>query len=415
VSIRNGLMIAATIGILSAAFSAPAAAQSAACTGGGKISKTIAKQMVAAQDAMKAKKWQESLNKLKEAEAQPGAKSAFDQFHISEIRGYVYNNLHQDADAARELETGLNSPCMPEAKKPERLKTLVAAYTRLRNYPKAIDYGNRAMKVSGDPELKVLVAQAYFQSGNNKDAVRVMDEYLNGASKPKENDLLLVQAACAKVGDNACKKKVFEKLVVNYPKPDYWSNLMIEMRNNSDNNDLQNLNVLRLSSHVGVMKRPDEYKEYAQLSIDEKLACEAQAILEEGFTKKVFVDKRDVDVNTRLLNTAKTRCVAEKAAVAAAENAGTTAATGDGLVKAGAQQLVGGNPAKAVEDIQKGIAKGGIAKGDPLEAQRNDEAYLLLGIANVKNKNTPEAQKAFRAVKKDPTMVSIARLWLLSL
>jgi tetratricopeptide (TPR) repeat protein len=407
-------MIAATIGILSAGLSTPAAAQTAACTGNGRISKTIAKQMVAAQDAMKAKKWQESLNKLKEAEAQPGAKSQFDQFHISEIRGYVYNNLHQDADAARELETGLNSPCMPEAKKPDRLKTLVAAYTRLRNYPKAIDYGNRAMKVSGDPELKVLVAQAYFQSGNNKDAVRVMDEYLNGTSKPKENDLLLVQAACAKVGDNACKKKVFEKLVVNYPKPDYWSNLMIEMTHN-DNNDVQQLNVFRLASHVGVIKGVDQYKEYAQLAIDEKLACEAQTILEEGFTKKVFVDKRDVDVNTRLLNTAKTRCVAEKAGVAAAENAGATAATGDALVKAGAQQLVGGNPAKAVEDIQKGIAKGSLAKGDPLEAQRTDEAYLLLGIANVKNKNTPEAQKAFRAVKKDPTMASIARLWLLSL
>lgn len=407
-------MIAATIGILSAGLTAPAAAQTAACTGGGKISKTIAKQMVAAQDAMKAKKWQESLNKLKEAEAQPGAKSQFDQFHIGEIRSYVYANLHQDSDAARELEAGLNSPCMPEAKKTERLKTLVAAYTRLRNFPKAIDYGNRAMKVSGDPELKVLVAQAYFQSGNNKDAVRVMDEYLNGTSKPKENDLLLVAAACGKVGDKACSKKVFEKLVVNYPKPDYWSNLMKEMRG-GDNNDIQQLNVFRLSSHVGVLKRPDEYKEYAQLTLDEKLSCEAQSALEEGFTKKVFVDKRDIDVNTRLLTRAKTSCDAEKSAVAAAENAGGLAATGDGLVKAGAQQLVGGNPAKAVEDIQKGIAKGSLAKGDPFEAQRNDEAYLLLGIANAKNKNTPEAQKAFRAVKKDPTMVSIARLWLLSL
>jgi len=413
VSIRNGLMIAATIGILSAAFSAPAAAQSAACTGGGKISKTIAKQMVAAQDAMKAKKWNESLNKLKEAEAQPGAKSAFDQFHISEIRGYIYNNLHQDADAARELETGLNSPCLPESKRTERLKTLVNAYTRLRNYPKAIEFGTRALKgAPNDLELKVIVAQAYFQSGNNKEAVRLMNEVIDGAGKPKENDLLLVQAACAKVGDTACKRKVFEKLVSNYPKPEYWLNLMTEMKGD---NDVQNLNVLRLQSHVGVMKRADDYKEYAQLALDEKLACEAQTVLEEGFTKKVFVDKRDVDVNTRLLNTAKTRCVAEKAAVAASENAGGTAATGDGLVKAGAQQLVAGNPAKAAEDIQKGIAKGSLAKGDPLEAQRTDEAYILLGIANVKNKNVPEAQKAFRAVKKDPTMVSIARLWLLSL
>jgi tetratricopeptide (TPR) repeat protein len=414
VSIRNGLMTAATIAIVSMGWAATATAQTAACTGGGKISKQIAKQMIAAQDAMKAKKWQDSLNKLKEAEAQPGAKSAFDQFHIGEIRGYIYSTLKQDADAARELEAGLNSPCMAEAKKPERLKNLVALYTRLRNFPKAIEFGSRAVKVSGDPELKVLLAQAYFQSGNNKEAVRIMDEYLNGTSKPKENDLLLVQAACAKVGDKACTRKVFEKLVVNYPKTEYWQNLMAELRG-GDNNDVQALNVLRLSSHVGVMKRPDEYKEYAQLALDEKLACEAQAILEEGFTKKVFVDKRDVDVNTRLLSTAKGRCVTEKSAVAAAENQAAQAATGDDLVKAGAQQLVGGNPAKGAEDIQKGITKGSLAKGDQYEAARNDEAYIMLGIAHMKNKNVPEAQKAFRAVKKDPTMVTVARLWLLSL
>jgi hypothetical protein len=132
-------MTAATIAILSMGLAATASAQTAACTGGGKISKQIAKQMIAAQDAMKAKKWQESLNKLKEAESQPGAKSQFDMFHMSEIRAYIYANQKQDADAARELEAGLNSPCMAEAKKPERLKTLVAAFTRLRNFPKAIE------------------------------------------------------------------------------------------------------------------------------------------------------------------------------------------------------------------------------------------------------------------------------------
>ena len=46
---------------------------------------------------------------------------------------------------------------------------------------------------------------------------------------PKENQLLLVQAACSKAGDNACVAKVFEKLVSNYPKPDYWSQLLTSL------------------------------------------------------------------------------------------------------------------------------------------------------------------------------------------
>lgn len=412
-AIRNGLVIAATIGILSVGFSGAAVAQSAACAN-PKISKQIAKQMSAAQDAMKAKKWQESLNKMKEAEAVPGNKSAFDLFTMSQFRAYIYASTRQDADSARELENQLNSPCMPEGKKPEALKNLVGLYTALKNYPKAIEFGNRALKLSpNDTETKVAVAQAYYQSGNNKEAVRMMNEVLEGSGKPKENQLLLIQAACNKVGDNACVTRVFEKLVVYYPKTEYWSNLMDSLRK-GQNDDVQQINVFRLAVQVNVMKRPDEFKEYAQLAIDESLSCEAETSLDTAFTKKVFVEKRDVDVNTRLLTTAKAKCASEKSAVAAAENAAAQAATGDAFVKAGAQQLVSGNAAKAVEDIQKGIAKGSLAKGDRFEAQRNDEAYILLGIAQLKNNNKAEAAKAFRLVKRDPTMTRIAKLWLLN-
>jgi len=413
VSIRNGLVIAATVGLFSVGFSTSALAQSAACAN-PKISKQIAKQMSAAQDAMKAKKWNDSLNKMKEAEAVPGAKSAFDLYTMSQFRAYIYASTRQDADSARELENQLNSPCMPEAKKPEALKNLVGLYTALRNYPKAIDFGNRALKLSpNDTETKVAVAQAYYQSGNNSEAVKMMNSVLEGGGKPKENQLLLIQAACSKAGNNACVTSVFEKLVLYYPKTEYWSNLMDSLRK-GQNDDVQQTNVFRLGNQVNVMKRADEFKEYAQLALDESLACEAQSVLEQGFTKKAFVEKRDVDVNTRLLTTAKAKCVTEKSAVAAAENAAASQETGDALVKAGAQQLMGGNPAKAAEDIQKGIAKGGLAKGDRFEAQRNDEAYVLLGIAHLKNNNKAEAAKAFRLVKRDPTMTRIAKLWLLN-
>ena len=42
--------------------------------------------------------------------------------------------------------------------------------------------------------------------------------------------LLLVLAACQKANDNTCVAKVYEKLVLNYPKAEYWSNLMSALR-----------------------------------------------------------------------------------------------------------------------------------------------------------------------------------------
>ncbi len=84
-------------------------------------------------------------------------------------------------------------------------------------------------------------------------------------------------------------------------------------------------------------------------------------------------------------------------------------------MQVGAQYLGFGDAAKAAQLIQKGIAKGGIGKADPAtEAQKNDEANILLGIAHLRNNNKAEAAKAFRAVKRDPTMARIAKLWLLN-
>jgi tetratricopeptide (TPR) repeat protein len=419
VSIRSGLSIAlAASAILGAGFTAPAAAQSGACTGGGKISKTIAKPMTAAQDAIKAKKWQEALTRLRESEATPGAKSQFDTYYIAEFRGYAYLNLRQEGEAARELEAALNSPCMPEAKKAERYKALVGLYTSQRNYPKAIDYANRGLKLQrNDPELMVALAQAYYQSGNNKEAANVMNQLMaifeQSGQRPKEQQLLLVRAACDKAGDNACVSRVFEKLVIYYPKTEYWQNLMKALRQ-SDVDDIQALNVMRLALQVNVLKDPEQFKEFAQLALEEKLSCEAQTVLEQGFTKKVFVEQRDVDVNNRLLAAAKKEVAVEKPALPKNEAAAKSAATGDALVKVGAQYVACGDAVKGAQLIQSGIAKGSIAKGDPKEAERADEAYLLLGMAHLKNSNKAEAAKAFRAVKKDPTMVRIAKLWLLN-
>ncbi|MEO8064940.1 MAG: tetratricopeptide repeat protein [Pseudomonadota bacterium] len=411
------MIATAALGFLGAGLTSTAMAQSAGCTGGGKISKQIAKPMAAAQEAMKAKRWQEVLSKTKEAESAPGAKSQTDLYWISEFRGYAYHSLKQDSDAVRELENGLNSPCMPEAKKLERYKSILGIYSALRNYPKVIDYGNRALKVSKDPDLMVAVAQAYYQAGQNKDAVRVMNELLTSLDQrgqtPKEQQLLLIQAACAKAGDNSCVAKVFEKLVIHYPKPEYWQNLMVAI-NRTDTDDVQKLNVMRLAVYVNVLNEGEQYKEMAQLALENKLAGEAQAVLEQGFTKNVFTDQRLKDVNTRLLAAAKKEAAADKAALPQNEAAARAAATGDADVKVGAQYLGFGDEAKAIEALQRGIKKGNLAKGESMQKQRADEANMLLGLAYLRNNNKAEAAKAFRSVKEDPTMVRIAKLWLLN-
>jgi hypothetical protein len=217
--------------------------------------------------------------------------------------------------------------------------------------------------------------------------------------------MLLVLASCQKVNDNNCVTRLFEKLVVYYPKPEYWQNLLSALVQ-SDLSDEQKINVMRLQVKVGVMKKPSEYTEMAQIALDQGLPGEAQFILEQAFTNKLFKEQRDIDKNTRLLNLAKTTAAKDKAGLAAKEATAKAAATGDADVQLGAAYLGYGENEKALEALKRGFTKGKLTNAD--------EAGILLGIANLRVNNKAEAAKAFRTVKTDPTMTRIAKLWLLN-
>jgi len=413
VLIRSGFGIAiAAMGLLATGYNAPAFAQAGVCTGNNKISKQIAKPMAAAQDAQKAKKWQEVLNKTREAEQVAFTKTAWDLHWMHEFRGYAYTGLQQYPEAAREYEAGLNSPCMSEAQRVGRYKTLVSLFYSMRNYPKVIDYANRALKVQKDIELMVTLGQAYYLTNDNKNSLRIMNEVLASIEQrgqaPGEQKLLLIRAACEKVGDNACVTKVYEKLVVFYPKTEYWQNLLRSLRQ-GDTNDKQKINVLRLAAAVDVLKNGDEFTEMAQIALDEGLPAEAQTALEQAFEKKLFKDQRKIDLNNRLLTKAKAEVATDKAKLPQLDAAARATPTGDDDVKVGAAYLSYGDPAKAVEVIKRGITQGKLAQAE--------EAGILLGIAYLRSDNKAEAKKAFASVsksKQDPTMARIANLWYLN-
>ena len=216
---RSGSWLAGPLfAVVSVAVMPPALAQTAECTGNGRISYEIAKPLVGAQDAMKSKDWKKALDKLKDAESRSGTRTAFDKFNISEIRGYVYANLKRDADAARDLEFAYNSPCMPEARKLDRLEALTDVYTRLTDYPKAIAFGERGLTQSRDHNLLIAVALAYDLSGDRANANRLMDEVYDTQQTARENEMAPLKAACDKGDDKAC---ALRKISTTYPKAEY--------------------------------------------------------------------------------------------------------------------------------------------------------------------------------------------------
>jgi tetratricopeptide (TPR) repeat protein len=156
---------------------------------------------------------------------------------------------------------------------------------------------------------------------------------------------------------------------------------------------------------VDAMETSDDYIEFAELAMRVGSPGEAQKIIETGTQKGVFTSPTTTDQSKKLLASAKNQAETDKAGLEkvakdAAANAQGTRDVGVGLAYYGYQQYD-----KAVESLQRGIAKPGVK--NPAEAR------LLLGVSQLAAGKKDEALASFKEVKGDAQMEKLAGLWAL--
>jgi len=374
------------------------------------VSAAAAKPLKAAQDAMKAGKYQDMIARLKEVQALPD-KSAYDTHLMNEMFAFAYTKTNQFGEAAKVLEADLNSGFVTGAEAQKRARQLLQLQYQVKNYDKVIELGNRAIKEGyADDQTYTLVGQAMYLKGDHKGSAKFLETYVNSqikaGRKPKEQLLVLVQNSCDKIDDSECLTRVLERLVSYYPKAQYWQGLVNAMyKTQSGQTDWQLLQVYRLASAVDVLSRPNDYTEFAQLALERGSPGEAQAVLEKGFEKKIFTEARDQDRNKRLLESAKKQAAAKQAELDKAAAAAAAATDGQQDISVGMAYFGYQQYDKAAQAIQRGLAKPGVA--NPADAR------LLLGIAELEAGRKEEARKAFKQVKGDPALERLANLWTL--
>ena len=398
----GGAAIIAAAGLVAAT---PAFAAEGKQTNSAKLGKPLKE----AHDDLNAKKYADAIAKLREAEGIPG-KTPYDQHLINDMLGFAYARIQNYAEAAKAWEAELDDGFTPQSEVPTRVRQLAEANYQIKNYDKAIEYGNRAVKGGfADEELKTLVGQAYYLKGDWKNTLRfeegLVEEKIKNGQTPKSESLQLMLSACVKLNDSACETRALEKIVTYYPKPDYWYQLLFTMRQQTSGNDANTLQTYRLMSEVDVLKSPEDYTEMAQLALEAGSPGEAQHILEKGIAKGVFTDPRAKAKNQRLLESAKKAAATDQANLPKIEKDADAAPNGAKNVGVGLAYLGYGQYDKAVDEISKGLAKGGL--------RNESEARLLLGIAQLKAGHKEDATKSFHAVKGDPSLERLANLWSL--
>jgi Tetratricopeptide repeat len=401
----------AVVGATGFVASQPAAAADKDKEKKNTVSSELQKPLKAAQDALQAQKYDEAVAKLKEAEANP-KKKPYDEHVINQLAGVTYARMNNFAEAEKAFEAQATDGFTDPADMPHVVKALMQINYQLKNYDKAIEYGEKARKEGyADDDMNVITGQAYYLKEDWKGTLsfeqNLVDADIKAGKTPKEQSLELVLSACVKLNDASCESQALEKLVAYYPKPEYWKQLLYTMAQDKSANqsDKTTLQLYRLMNEVDVLNRPDDYAEMAQLAMDQGSPGEAQHVLEKGMQKGVFADSHLKDESKRLLDSAKKAAATDQASLPKIEKDADAAPKGDKDVSVGFAYLGYGQYDKASDLLSKGLSKGGV--------KSEAEARLLLGIAQLKAGHKDQAVQTFQSVKGDPTLERLANLWSL--
>lgn len=383
-----------------------------------KVSAKVGKPLQEAIADGQAKKWDDAVAKLREAQGVDG-KSAFDEFKINEILGWVYFNQKKFAEGAAAYEKTLDGGFLSGDAADQRLKQITSGYLQAKQYPKAMDYLQRWLKTHpNDSEMSFVLAQLQSQTGQLKQSKDTVDGLISNAEKagqrPKEDWLKLSYGVSYKLNDSSPRLdkatlNTVEKLLRYYPSPTYWEAYLVGLKAQlaqQPNSDGTKFQLFRLMLDVGAIKNSDDYIELAQLANSFGYPGEAVSVLEAGFNNKVLgVNEQTKERENRLLANMKKNAETDRATLPALDKKARAAGTGQDDVVLGEAYLGYGQTAQAIEALERGIKEGSLKKPD--------QAELALGIAYLRNKQKDQAKAAFKQVTADSDLGRIASLWIL--
>jgi hypothetical protein len=352
--------------------------------------KALADAFTAAQNNYKAGRVQEALAKAKEADAIKEGKPAA-------VNVAIHGMIVKYAIDAKDYQTALaqldKNMAANEGNKTENLKLGLGIAISMKNNAKAKEYSDQ-LGNNLDNETRLYIASTMANAGDPKGALAYAQPALQG--NPSEAGLKFQQALYFKMNDPVGRRAALEHLALDYPKLEYWHDLLQLARNEKGLNDEQTMDIYRLRLALGDLKTDADYQEMAQEALVAGYPAEAKAVLDKASAAKLLNGER----SARLVKMTNDRVAADSSVQADLQK--KAASDPNASVKLGLIYWSFGKNKEAEEAIRAGMA-GKLA--DP------DGAKVALGHTLLSQGKKAEAVAAFDSVPKNSKEAPIARLW----
>src|SRR5205814_9385257 len=147
--------------------------------------------------------------------------------------------------------------------------------------------------------MRTVLLQSYYL-GNDCASVNKMLGNATEERRSSEEELQILANCYLRQKDTAGYVAAIEKLVVSYPKKEYWTDLLARVQKKPGFSDRLALHVYRLRLATGNLRDPNDYMEMAQLALQAGSPAEAKQVVEKGYETRALGSGKDAERHARL-------------------------------------------------------------------------------------------------------------------
>jgi outer membrane protein assembly factor BamD (BamD/ComL family) len=362
--------------------------------------------LIQAEALLKAGRFAESLDKVREAETAAPDLTRYEQYVISRTRAAAAMRAGQTELAIAATEAALATGHLEGTAQVELMQSLVNAAYQAKDYARAARWAERYAAEGGThPDVAPLRIQALYLAGDHAAAAAALKAKVQvddaAGRTTSERELQLLFNAQRKLADAPGMAATLERLATRYPKPAYWSELIGRVDPRAVGDRLR-LDLFRLARATGALADIDAHVALAQLALHAGFPGEAAGVLDDAAAAGVLVDASHQALRDKARKQAAEDDAAQKTDLAAAR----AAKDGNGLAMLGQAAAAQGRHDLGIPLMEQALARGGL--------RRADEVTLRLGEAQALAGHGPAAaQTLSRLARGNDGAAALARLWTL--
>ena len=369
----------------------------------------IATPLQAAQELIRASKFDEALAMVRQADA-VADRTPNENMAIDRMRGVAASAAGDLATATRSFEAVIAAGRLEPADRTRIVEVLAQLYFQAKDYPRAATWASLHLKDGGtDAEMRWLLIRSLYLADDYANAAlelrAVLDADARTGAAPQLVRLQLLASCYVKLGDNAGYVFALEKLLAYYPNKEYWADAIRRVETRPGFADRLYLDVLRLRQATGTLGGTADYAAMTQLALAAGLPAEAKRVSDQGFASAALGTGEDAEQQRRLRDTAARQVVEDEKQLVLSAKAAVAAADGIALVSVGFAYAGMGQFDEGIALMEQGMQRGGLG--------RQDDAKLHLGIAYLAAGRKAQAVRVFKDVGGTDGTADLARLWLI--